>query len=228
MHRRLPGREGPELTSHRSSPRSGRPGAVVRHAGRRQRLGILGGTFDPIHHGHLLQASEVASAFALDEVLFVPAGRPWQKDQRTVSPATHRYAMTAIATASEPAFASSRIEVDRPGPTYTVDTLEELRRSRGQAVELFLIVGADALAGIFTWRDAPRLFGLTHLVACSRAGYQLADPGIPGGVSLVDVPGHRISSTLIRERVRAGAPIRYLVPDGVAGYIARQRLYLEG
>jgi nicotinate-nucleotide adenylyltransferase len=192
------------------------------------RLGILGGTFDPIHHGHLLQASEAASAFALDEVLFIPAGMPWQKRHRQVSPAAHRYAMTAIATAAEPAFRASRVEVDRPGPSYTVDTVAELRRLRRPADELFLIVGADSLAEIFTWREAARLLAMTRVVACSRAGYLLADPGIPGGVSMVEVPGHRISSTMIRARVRAGAPIRYLVPDGVAAYIATQRLYLHG
>ena len=208
MHRRLPRREGGELS------------------GLRPRLGVLGGTFDPIHHGHLLQGRQAAATLGLDEVLFVPAGQPWQKDRRTVSPAAHRYAMTAIATVADPAFTVSRMEVDRPGPTYTVDTLHELRCSRGPEVEIFLIVGADTLARIFTWRDPGRLFGLAHLVACSRSGYRLADPGVPGGVSLVEVPGHRISSTLIRQRVRAGLPIDHLVPDGVAGYIAREGLYL--
>lgn len=224
MHRRLPGLQDQGLSGSR--PRGGRPRAVVRHAGGR-RLGILGGTFDPIHYGHLLQAGEAARALALDQVLFIPAGRPWQKDWRAVSPAAHRYAMTAIATAAHPGFATSRIEVDRPGHTYTVDTLEALRRSAGPAVELFLIVGADTLAGIFTWRDPRRLFTLSRLVGCSRTGYQLADPGVPGGVSLVEVPGHRISSTLIRERVRAGESIRHLVPEAVARYIARAGLYLR-
>jgi nicotinate-nucleotide adenylyltransferase len=192
------------------------------------RLGVLGGTFDPIHHGHLLQASEVASAFALDEVLFIPAGTPWQKGHRPVSPAADRFAMTAIATAGAPAFRASRVEVDRSGPSYTVDTVEELRRRRGPGAELFLIVGADSLAGIFSWRDAASLMAMARVVACSRAGYRLADPGVPGGVSMVERPGHRISSTMIRERVRAGAPIRYLVPDGVAAYIATRGLYSRG
>jgi nicotinate-nucleotide adenylyltransferase len=192
------------------------------------RLGILGGTFDPIHHGHLLQASEVASAFALDEVLFIPAGTPWQKRNRPVSPAADRFAMTAIATAAVPGFRTSRVEVDRPGPSYSIDTVDELRRRRGPGAELFLIVGADSLAGILTWRDAARLLAMARVVACSRAGYRMADPGVPGGVSMVELPGHRISSTMIRERVRAGAPIRYLVPDGVAAYIAAQGLYSRG
>jgi nicotinate-nucleotide adenylyltransferase len=192
------------------------------------RLGVLGGTFDPIHHGHLLQASEVADAFALDEVLFIPAGTPWQKWHRPVSPAADRLAMTAIATAGVPGFRTSRVEVDRPGPSYTVDTVDELRRRCGPGAELFLIVGADSLAGILTWRDAGRLLAMTRVVACSRAGYRLADPGVPGGVSMVDLPGHRISSTMIRARVRAGAPIRYLVPDGVAAYIAARGLYSRG
>jgi nicotinate-nucleotide adenylyltransferase len=202
--------------------------ARSKQATRPPRLGIMGGTFDPIHYAHLLEASEVAYRFALDEVVFVPAGRPWQKDGRAVSSAEHRYAMTAIAARSNQTFSVSRIEIDRPGPTYTVDTLSGLRRACGPEVDLFFILGADALAQIFTWRDASRLFGFAHFVGCSRVGYRLADPGIPsGGVSLVEIAGLPISSSLIRRRVRAGQPIRYLVPDGVAQYISQHGLYRD-
>jgi len=194
----------------------------------RPRLGILGGTFDPIHHAHLFEASEIAHRFTLDEVVFVPVGRPWQKDGRAVSPPEHRYAMTAIATRSNRAFSVSRVEVDRPGPTYTLDTLRELRAACGPEVDLFFILGADALAQILTWRDAGELFAFAHFVACSRVGYQLADPGIPSGsVSLVEIAGLPISSSLIRWRVRASLPIRYLVPDGVAQYISQHGLYQD-
>jgi len=193
------------------------------------RLGIMGGTFDPIHYAHLFEASEVAHVLALDEVVFVPAGRPWQKDGRAISPAEDRYAMAAIATRSNRAFSVSRVEVDRPGPTYTVDTLRELRGACGPEADLFFILGADALAQIFTWRDASELFTFAHFVGCSRVGYQLADPGIPiGSVSLVEISGLAISSSLIRRRVRAGQPIRYLVPDGVAQYISQHGLYRDG
>jgi nicotinate-nucleotide adenylyltransferase len=193
------------------------------------RVGIMGGTFDPIHYAHLLEAREVAHRFALDEVMFVPAGQPWQKDGRAVSPAEDRYAMTVLATKSNHAFSVSRVEVDRPGPTYTVDTLRELRRAFGPKVDLFFILGADALAQIFTWRDASKLFTFAHFVGCSRVGYQLADPGIPGGsVSLVEVSGLPMSSSLIRCRVRAGQPISHLVPDAVAQYISQHGLYRDG
>lgn len=189
----------------------------------------MGGTFDPIHYAHLLEASDIAYRFALDEVMFVPVGQPWQKEGSAVSPAEDRYAMTAIVTRSNRAFSVSRVEVDRPGPTYTVDTLRQLRRTCGQKVDLFFILGADAFAQIFTWRDANELFTFAHFVGCSRVGYQLADPGVPSGsVSLVEISGLPISSSLIRRRVRAGQPIRYLVPDGVAQHISQRGLYRDG
>jgi nicotinate-nucleotide adenylyltransferase len=189
----------------------------------------MGGTFDPIHYGHLFEAVEVAHRFALNEVVFVPAGQPWQKDGQAVSPAEDRYAMTAIATRSNRTFSASRVEVDRPGPSYTVDTLRQLRGTCGPEADLYFILGADALAQIFTWHAVEDLFIFAHFIGCSRAGYQLADPGIPPGCSsLVEITaGPAISSTLIRRRVRAGEPIRYLVPDGVAQYIHQHRLYQD-
>lgn len=190
------------------------------------RLGIMGGTFDPIHHGHLVAASEVAYLFELDEVVFVPTGQPWQKGERRVSPAEDRYLMTVIATASNPRFSVSRIDIDRPGPTYTVDTLREMRELRGPDAEFFFITGADALEQIFTWRDADELFRMAHFVGCTRPGHKLSDAGLPEGkVSLVEIPALSISSSECRERVRAGEPIWYLVPDGIVQYINKRGLY---
>ncbi|PRX96343.1 nicotinate-nucleotide adenylyltransferase [Allonocardiopsis opalescens] len=188
----------------------------------------MGGTFDPIHHGHLVAGSEVAHLFDLDEVVFVPTGEPWQKDKTSVSPAEDRYLMTVIATASNPRFTVSRIEVDRGGPTYTVETLRQLRDHHGDDVDLFFITGADALAAILSWRNADDLFKLAHFVGCNRPGHQLSDRGLPqGGVSLVEIPALSISSSECRERVRAGEPIWYLVPDGIVQYINKTGLYRD-
>jgi nicotinate-nucleotide adenylyltransferase len=193
-----------------------------------RRIGVMGGTFDPIHHGHLVAASEVAYNFELDEVIFVPTGQPYQKDRRQVSPAEDRYLMTVIATASNPRFSVSRVDIDRPGPTYTIDTLRDLRAKAGKADELFFITGADALSEILTWHDADELFGLAHFVGCTRPGHRLSDTGLPDGkVSLVEIPALAISSTECRARVRVGEPVWYLVPDGVVQYIAKRGLYVE-
>ncbi|MBT2541157.1 nicotinate-nucleotide adenylyltransferase [Streptomyces sp. ISL-44] len=191
----------------------------------KRRLGVMGGTFDPIHHGHLVAASEVASLFHLDEVMFVPTGEPWQKSQRAVSPAEDRYLMTVIATASNPQFSVSRIDIDRGGPTYTIDTLRDLKALNDDA-DLFFITGADALAQILTWRNAEELFSLAHFIGVTRPGHVLTDDGLPeGGVSLVEVPALAISSTDCRARVAEGDPVWYLVPDGVVRYIDKRELY---
>ena len=185
----------------------------------------MGGTFDPIHHGHLVAASEVADRFALDEVIFVPTGRPWQKVEREVSRAEDRYLMTVIATASNPRFGVSRVDVDRRGQTYTIDTLTDLRAELPDA-SLFFITGADALAQILSWRKAAELFELAHFVGVTRPGYELGDDHLPdGAVSLVEVPAMAISSTDCRRRVADGRPVWYLVPDGVVQYISKRRLY---
>jgi nicotinate-nucleotide adenylyltransferase len=195
----------------------------------KRRLGIMGGTFDPIHHGHLVAASEVAHLFDLDEVVFVPTGEPWQKNGRKVAEAEDRYLMTVIATASNPRFRVSRIDVERPGATYTIDTLREMRQLYGPHTELFFITGADALAKMLTWHNAEEMFTLAHFVGCTRPGHRLEDPGLPAGkVSLVEVPALSISSSEVRERVRAGEPIWYLVPDGIVQYINKRNLYREG
>jgi nicotinate-nucleotide adenylyltransferase len=191
-----------------------------------QRIGVMGGTFDPIHHGHLVAASEVAQVFTLDEVVFVPTGQPWQKDDRKVSPSEDRYLMTVIATASNPRFSVSRIDIDRGGPTYTIDTLRDLRAERGDEAELFFITGADAMAQIMSWQDVNELFKLAHFVGVTRPGHRLTGHGLPEDkVSLVEVPALAISSTDCRQRVARGEPIWYLVPDGIVQYIAKRRLY---
>ncbi|NJP99430.1 nicotinate-nucleotide adenylyltransferase [Streptomyces zingiberis] len=193
----------------------------------KRRLGVMGGTFDPVHHGHLVAASEVAAKYHLDEVVFVPTGQPWQKSHQRVSPAEDRYLMTVIATASNPQFSVSRIDIDRAGKTYTIDTLRELRELNPDA-DLFFITGADALSQILGWRDAPELFSLAHFIGVTRPGHVLSDPGLPdGGVSLIEVPALAISSTDCRARVAAAEPVWYLVPDGVVRYIDKRGLYRD-
>ncbi|WP_106400092.1 nicotinate-nucleotide adenylyltransferase [Actinocorallia populi] len=193
-----------------------------------RRVGIMGGTFDPIHHGHLVAASEVQHLFGLDEVIFVPTGRPWQKADKRVTEAEDRYLMTVIATASNPGFRVSRVDIDRGGPTYTHDTLRDMRGLLGAETELFFITGADALGQMLTWRDAEEMFKLARFIGCTRPGHVLADPGLPEGrVSLVEVPALAISSTEVRDRVRAGEPVWYLVPDGIVQYINKRELYRD-
>ena len=190
----------------------------------RPRLGVMGGTFDPVHQGHLVAASEVAAQFDLDEVVFVPTGSPWQKSG--VAAAEDRYLMTVIATAADPRFTVSRVDIDRDGPTYTVDTLRDLAAERGPDVDLYFITGADALSQILTWRSPDEVLRLAHLIGVTRPGHVLADPGIAEGrVSLVEVPALAISSTDIRDRVGRGEPISYLVPDGVERYVSKRGLY---
>lgn len=185
----------------------------------------MGGTFDPVHHGHLVAASEVAANFALDQVIFVPTGQPVGKGHEVVSPAEDRYLMTVIATASNPRFTVSRVDVDRAGTTYTVDTLADLR-DQYPGDELFFITGADALEQILSWHRVDELFALAHFVGVTRPGYDLNDHHLPrGAVSLVEVPAMAISSTACRVRVAGGLPVWYLVPDGVVQYISKRGLY---
>jgi nicotinate-nucleotide adenylyltransferase len=189
----------------------------------------MGGTFDPIHHGHLVAASEVAARFELDEVVFVPTGQPWQKTHRHVSSAEDRYLMTVIATASNPRFTVSRVDIERPGLTYTADTLRDLQIERGDDVDMYFITGADALAQILTWREVHSLFDLAHFVGCTRPGVDLDSPVIAqlpqDKVTVMEVPALAISSTTCRLRVQDHQPIWYLVPDGIVQYIAKRGLY---
>ena len=201
--------------------------ARLPHDGRR-RIGVMGGTFDPIHHGHLVAASEVQAWFDLDEVVFVPTGEPWQKAHREVSAPEDRYLMTVIATASNPRFWVSRVDIDRGGPTYTIDTLRDLKELLPDA-DLYFITGADALGEIFTWRAAGELFELAHFVGCTRPGYEMdlsTLEGIPhDAVTIVEIPALAISSTDCRNRTAQGEPVWYLVPDGVVQYIGKHALY---
>jgi nicotinate-nucleotide adenylyltransferase len=194
----------------------------------RRRLGVMGGTFDPIHHGHLVAASEVQAWFDLDEVVFVPTGQPYQKAERVVSPVEHRYLMTVIATASNPRFTVSRVDIDRPGPTYTIDTLTDLAAQHPDA-DLYFITGADALTDILAWRSAQGMFDLAHFVGCTRPGYHMDEATLsgmpPDRVTIVEIPALTISSTDCRERTARGEPVWYLVPDGVVQYISKYRLY---
>lgn len=199
---------------------------------RRLRLGVMGGTFDPIHHGHLVAASEVQARFNLDEVVFVPTGQPWQKVGKKVSQPEDRYLMTTIATASNPHFSVSRVDIERPGLTYTVDTLKDVRALRGPEIELYFITGADALSRILTWKGVDELFDLAHFVGVSRPGVDLGADDIThlpeDKVTLLEVPALSISSTACRDRVAHGLPIWYLVPDGIVQYIAKRGLYRTG
>lgn len=191
----------------------------------------MGGTFDPIHNGHLVAASEVADRFDLDEVVFVPTSQPWQKS-RQVSGAEDRYLMTVIATASNPRFSVSRVDIDRGGLTYTKDTLRDLH-SRNPDSELFFITGADALASILSWHDLEELFAMARFVGVSRPGYELgrehlADvlKGLPDdALTLLEIPALAISSTDCRRRAAEGRPLWYLMPDGVVQYISKRELY---
>jgi nicotinate-nucleotide adenylyltransferase len=195
------------------------------------RIGVMGGSFDPVHNGHLVAASEVAHRFDLDKVLFSPTGRAWRKEAAHAATAEIRYLMTVVATAADPRFEVTRVDIDRPGPTYTVDTLRDLRdefarESPDDNAEWFFITGADALADILAWRDPERILEQAHLIGVTRPGHVLADPGLPdGAATLIEVPALAISSTDVRTRVRRGEPIRYLVPTGVAHMIAKHGLY---
>src|SRR6476646_490874 len=199
---------------------------------RLRRVGVMGGTFDPLHHGHLVAASEVQAWFDLDEVVFVPTGEPWQKAEREVSAAEDRYLMTVIATASNPRFWVSRVDIDRGGPTYTKDTLRDLHTLNPDA-DLYFITGADALASILSWQNWEEMFEIARFVGVSRPGYEIDGKHIaaalaelpPDALSLVEVPALAISSTDCRKRAEEDRPVWYLVPDGVVQYVTKRQLY---
>jgi len=195
-----------------------------------RRVGIMGGTFDPIHHGHLIAAEEARLSFELDFVLFVPTGDPWQKQERDVTSSEDRYLMAVIATASNPYFHVDRVEIERRGQTYTIDTLRELRTRFGPKTALFFITGADAILQILTWKDPEEVLDLATFIAATRPGSDLADIEALGQevlarVEYLRIPALAISSTEIRDRVATGHPIRYLVPDSVAQYVSKRGLY---
>jgi len=197
------------------------------------RIGILGGTLNPVHHGHLFAAEEVRARYGLGLVLFIPCGHAPHKDERAMAPAEHRFRMCELATASNPCFEVSRIEIDRPGPSYTIDTLRQLRTIHGADTELFFIIGADALLELDTWHMPDAVLAEARCIAVPRPGSELTGLASVIGeeraarVETVPLLGLEISATDIRQRVREGRPIRYLTPDAVVDYIGREGLYVE-
>jgi len=200
------------------------------------RVGIMGGTFDPIHYGHLVTAEVARHSFDLEVVIFVPAGRPPHKTEQRITDVEHRYLMTAMATVTNSCFEVSRVEIERPGPSYTIETMSEFRRRLGSQARLFFITGADAILEIWGWKDAQRLLKICEFIAATRPGYvlsgletllaQVEEPDRQR-LHLLEVPALAISSSDIRERVRRGRPIKYLVPEVVENYIYKHGLYRD-
>lgn len=197
-------------------------------------IGVLGGTFDPVHNGHLIVAEEARNRLNLAEVIFVPAGQPWLKAEKPISPAEHRLQMLRLALANQPHFTLSTIEIERDGPSYAVDTIAELRAKLGNGDELFFILGWDGLASLPQWREPSRLIKLCYLVAVSRLGsprpnfkaLEASIPGLSRRVKLLEKLEIDISASAIRERVARGLSIRHLVPEPVNRYIKEHRLYI--
>lgn len=209
---------------------------LVRLSGRRgQRLGIMGGTFDPVHIGHLVTAEEARQQFSLDEIVFMPTGEPPHKSGRRITSAEDRFSMTVIATNSHPRFWVSRLEIDAPGPDYTVDTLRALRERFSEDTSLFFITGADAVLDILTWKEPERVLELCEVIAATRPGYDLERlagllESLPRRecVHVMEIPALAVSSSMIRARLGAGRGARYLVSDGVASFIEKAGLYGTG
>ena len=207
---------------------------VLASTGGRKRTGVFGGTFDPVHVGHLIAAEEARAALSLDEVVFVPAGRPWFKEGRPLTGAGHRLAMVELAVAGHAHFRVSDAEVRRPGPSYTVDTLEELRAGLGEAAEIYLIVGTDVLSELSRWHRPARVFEMATIVGMRRPG---AEPDLeqleevsrdaPSRTLILDGPCIEVSGADLRRRVAEGRPIRYMVPEAVARYIREHCLYMD-
>jgi len=197
---------------------------------KRSKIAIMGGTFDPIHYGHLVTAEAARSSFGLEKVVFVPSGRPPHKRDQNITHPEHRYIMTMLAVASNPFFEVSRVEMDRPGYSYAIDTVSEFVGLYGSNVDLFFITGADAILEIITWRNVDGLMEKCHFIAATRPGFHLPDTGhLPEhflkNIYFMEVPALAISSTNIRERVSMGRPIKYLVPEEVEKYIYTYSLY---
>jgi nicotinate-nucleotide adenylyltransferase len=195
------------------------------------RVGVFGGTFDPIHYGHLVAAEEARVSLQLDKVLIVPAGQPPHKAARPVTPAAHRVAMVQLAIASNPHFVLNRVDLDRPGPHYSVDMITRLRREIGPG-DVFLIVGMDSLMDLPTWHESERLMGLCYIVGVNRPGYtydlaplEKAVAGISAHIRVLEAPQLEISSHELQERVRRGLPIKYQLPEAVEEYIKQHKLY---
>ncbi len=199
------------------------------------RLGLMGGTMDPIHVGHLLVAEEARQALGLEEVVFIPAGQPWMKPDGVMASGAHRLNMVRLAIGSNPFFRASALEVDRDGPSYTVDTLEALKAGGHKDDDLYFILGADLLKDLHEWRDPARMLELCSLVVAPRVGYdareagglESSSAGAPAGTVFLEGPAVGVSSTDIRRRAAKGRSIRYMVPEAVARYIERYGLYRE-
>ncbi len=200
------------------------------------KIGVLGGTFDPVHKAHIVVAEEVRVSLNLAEVVFVPAGQPWLKEDRPILAAEHRLQMIRLAIAQQPHFKVSTVDIERPGPSYTVETLAALRSPPGTGDELYFILGRDNLAQLPRWRQPSRLIEMCYLVAVPRPGYSLPDlkaleaaiPGLARRLILLDRPNIDMDSTGIRDRVARGQPISHLVPGPVEEYIREHGLYLPG
>jgi nicotinate-nucleotide adenylyltransferase len=198
-------------------------------------VGVLGGTFDPIHLGHLIIAEEARERLKLEQVIFVPAGQPWLKAEQPLAPARHRVRMVELAVASNPCFQVASNEVERAGPSYTVDTLEELQQKLGADATLHFIMGMDALEQFHRWKEPERLLELCQLVVVNRPGHQAVDvgnvtpryPQASGRVTLLSAPRIEISSTDIRRRAAQGISFRYQTPEAVERYILEHRLYQQ-
>lgn len=200
------------------------------------RFAVMGGTFDPIHYGHLVTAEAVRDEYNLDKAIFMPSGNPPHKMSKATSDANHRYLMTVLATTTNPYFEVSKAEIDREGITYTVDTIRELRNIYGENAEIYFITGADAILEIFTWYNVEELFKMCFFVAATRPGFHGKDmeqklneikSKYKKEIFKIEVPSLAISSTDIRDRIRTGKTIRYLLPEAIEDYIRKFNLYLE-
>jgi nicotinate-nucleotide adenylyltransferase len=207
-----------------------------RQGNKLNRIGIMGGTFDPIHYGHLVAAEVARAEFGLDKVIFVPAGRPPHKQQQTITDAEHRYRMTVLATSTNPSFEVSRLELDKDELTYTIDTVKDMRRIYGEDATIYFITGADAVLELLTWYKIQELLKLCIFIAATRPGFDKRDleqkieeitSKYDGEIICIEVPLLAISSTDIRERSRSGKSIKYLLPEAVEEYIEKSGLYKE-
>jgi len=201
-----------------------------------EKIGISGGTFNPIHYGHLIVAEMVRDEFGLEKILFVPSGMPPHKNLRDVAGAEHRFNMVQQAVKNNPYFFESRVEVERGGYTYTIDTLKNLRQTYGKDAKLYYIIGADVLSDLLTWRNYQEVFGICEFIAVLRPGngievfnrqMEYLRDTFGAVIHFIDTPLIEISSTEIRNRIRQGKSIKYLVPEAVEDYIKENRLYHE-
>ncbi len=201
-----------------------------------KKYGIMGGTFDPIHVGHLVIAEEIRCKFKLDKVIFIPAGNPPHKDNSKITSGDHRYQMTLLATISNPYFDVSSIELDRKGITYTIDTIKELKKCCKDSAEFYFITGADSLLELSTWKEVDQLLNMCKFVAATRPGFQMSkietkvkelESKYSKAIYTVSVPALQISSTDIRNRIKEGTTVKYLLPESVESYIIKHKLYLD-